>query len=236
MRPKYLFREDSPVTMQIAIRAQNGFVLASDTNNGTTEGSTSTEPGGAASYSRHATKVRINSTHGIAIAIAGYSQDGIDESLSLANELERTEKLPDDFAAWLEDWANGYLESNHPAQCSLLVVHPKADANRILVLDMTQRPCKAIPNNRCVLHPHATSPSNFWPQLLRADQRPTLKAAVHIAALSIVMAGELNFSSVSGLELFEYDGAWKRFTEKENEGLEDRCRRVTDAIKEVVGS
>jgi len=185
----------------------------------------------------HHSKVRVNEAHQIAIALGGYSPAGIDEAKVLDNELTETASLPDDFAQWVEGWANKYVASNPETNCSLLIVHPKADQYRVLTLPLVKDRCRAVPNPRSVLHPDPTNPANFWPQYFRCDQRPNLQQAIYMAAVTVLMAAGLNPFGVSGLELLQYSGdRWRRFKEKEVEAVEDRCLRIRGTIEDVIGA
>jgi len=67
--------EDDPMTLQIAIRASDGFVLASDLSTRTTDCYGS--PVVRASYPKYESKTRVNKKHGIAFALAGVEPSGV---------------------------------------------------------------------------------------------------------------------------------------------------------------
>ncbi len=215
------------MTIQIAIRASDGFVVASDTSARTTD--TNGAPVILASYPVFESKTLVNRKHQVCIALAGYTPPDDDPAQALDKSLERLAALPDDFAVWLESWAKDYSEGRL-VRCSLLIVSPMSDVNRILNLWIEQSKCKAIADLRCRLTPDATNPANFWLQYFKCQDRPSVAVATKALAFTVFMAAQINPFGISGLEVVQYQQEWKRLTIAEIEALEDECKTVKRAI------
>src|SRR5882672_11296583 len=135
--------EDDAMTLQVAIRASDGFVLASDLSTRTSE---SVFPSASvAEYARYHPKTRINQKHGIAFALAGFEPSDVDV-LDDFNAMLTAATIPTDFASWLEAWAIDYVTQHRAIACSLLIVNPAADASRIVELLLSQDKCRAVPD------------------------------------------------------------------------------------------
>jgi hypothetical protein len=229
MATRDFFGEGIPMTLQLAIRASDGFVLASDLCARTTDtyGQPVYIP---ASYPQYESKLQILERHGIGIAIAGFTPSDINVQGDFCAALSEHDKLPADFAKWLEQWAEGYIKSHPLVKCSLLIVNPHADADRIVKLSVEPEFCRAVPDRRCMLHPDPTNPANFWPQYLRCHDRPTIATAIKIAAITLSMASDLSIG-IGGLEVLQYRDTWKRLSEQEIEKLEDDCKDVKESIR-----
>ncbi len=222
------------MTMQIAVRASDGFVLASDLSTRTSDAYGS--PVMVASYAAYESKTRINEKHQIGFALAGATPTGADAPKDLDDALTAVAQLPKDFAAWLEQWAEQYAKRYPTIKCSFLVVNPTADANRIVTLPVEAENCRAAPDLRCRLHPDPTNPANFWPQYFKCQEKPTVDAATKIAAITIFMGGKLSPLGISGLEVLQYRKEWRRLTERDIETLEGQCEDVKRAIDKMLGA
>lgn len=221
------------MTMQIAIRADDGFVVASDTSARTTDtNDASIIP---ASYPVFESKTLVNRKHQVCMALAGYTPPDDDPAKVLDDSLNQIATLPDDFAGWLETWAQKYSE-DRAVRCSLLIVSPKAEVNRIINLSVQQSNCKAIADLRCRLAPDPTNPANFWLQYFKCQDRPSIAVATKALAFTIFMAAQLNPFGIGGLEVFQYRKEWNRLTTAEIEGLEDECKEVKRAIDKITGA
>jgi hypothetical protein len=219
------------MTMQIAIQASDGFVLASDLSTRTTDCYGS--PVMRASYPKYETKTRVNKRHGIAFALAGVEPTGVSALDDLDAELTDT-TIPADYMKWLEQWARKYADKYPTIGSSFLIVNPSADANRILELSVTHENCRAVPDMRWRLHPDPTNPSNFWPQYLKSQDKPDVERATRIAALTISMASQLSPQGISGLEILQYREAWHRLTESDIDALEDECKSIRLSIARMM--
>jgi hypothetical protein len=229
--------EEDTMTLQIAIQARDGFVLASDMKTLTTGESAFVKPGSIATYPIYETKTRVNEKHQIAIALAGYSPNDRDEAKELHDDIEKLERIPDDFSLWLQKWGEECIQRHHDAvACSLLVIHPtaKESLHRIVILNLRERPCTANSQLAWTLHLDRTTPVTFWPQLFQCDQKPSLTRAVKIAGLTILMAGWFHPNGVGKLELFRFKDRWTRLGEEEIENIEAKYFAIKDSIESAL--
>jgi hypothetical protein len=155
--PRFI-EEETPMTMQIAILASDGFVLASDLSTRTTDSYGS--PSVRASYSQYESKTRINKRHGIAFALAGLEPAGVNALDDLDAALTESE-LPEEYAKWLEEWANKYATKHQTINSSFLIVNPSADANRILQLLVKHDNCRAVPRHEVEITSRPNQPRQF---------------------------------------------------------------------------
>jgi hypothetical protein len=226
-----LVEEEMPMTMQIVLRTTNdGMVLASDTKIRTMAKKDEDE-GSVESRVRvrglsNSTKVVLSKRHEVAIAFSGSDERSSDPAKGLADYLSEQGAIPEephDVVHLLEGWGSEFAQSKTPEQltrCTLLVIiphHPRCRAYKLLVdsnshADMSYTYMVAGDEN---------NPAIFWPEYLKCDEeRYDLHATTKIAAYTILMAAKLNSPGVGGLEIWQYDGAWRSLQLSEIESIE----------------
>ena len=75
----------------------------------------------------------------------------------------------------------------------------------------------------------------FWPEYFRCDKEVyDLQSATKIAAYTVLMGAELNPSGVGGLEIWQYDEAWKSVPPEEIESIEAEFQQFQKSIRSAV--
>jgi hypothetical protein len=203
------------MTMQIAIHARDGFVLASDIKNRINK-----DPE-ASSYTYHSKIVQCQK-HGLIAAMMGFTADpDADPAEKLMRHLEacttstRKEIL---------QWAHGYVadRKTHNAvdSFSLLLVHPASPHDYLWKLKIVGDNVSDSSSFRWLaLHGHENNPAILWPEYFKCEGKCNLQEATNIAALTILMAGDVNPYGVRGLEIFRYASKWETVSPSEMERI-----------------
>jgi hypothetical protein len=220
--------EDNPMTLQIAIRTKEGFVLASDTN-------TLVDPEGSAGNASYATdepKTCVNAKHQIGIAVAGFSPPEVCPLVDLDRFFSSLPSM-DDFEAKLRKWINEYTK-RHACTGSFLLVLPRREYERLLKISFV-KDASLDPVPDCQLHPNPGFSANFWPLYFRCDQRPKTKAAKRIAAITIFMGGQItNNYGIRNLEMWQYTGKWRKVTKAEVDKLKEWCFELDKQLHNAI--
>src|SRR5205814_5328403 len=122
--------EETPMTMQIVLRTENGgVVFASDTKTRTTEREYTNKTDIAFGIVNQP-KIVISQKHHIAIALAGTESEHENPTQDLADYLSRAATRPESLSPLLLKWGNEYFQRKHPGEThdfplfTLLVVDP----------------------------------------------------------------------------------------------------------------
>ena len=225
------------MTMQIAIRAKDGFVIASDTKVRTIGNEClwttfTTPPSSSASYVKHESKVKINIRHKIAICTAGYSAPNTDAAKHLDDKLNEMESLPSDLCVFLESWAKSYSQQHADTYPSLLIVNPEISCPHIFTMRVDKAKC--VSDLRSALHPDPTNPVTFWLQYFKCDDRPSIDACIKIAAAAILMGSLTSPISIGGLEIWKYTNDWQRITDCDIDILQNKFYSVKESIDSLI--
>src|SRR5208283_773266 len=70
-----------------------------------------------------------------------------------------------------------------------------------------------------VLNGNHTNPAILWPEFFRCEGNYNIKQATNIAALTILMGGDINPRGVRGLEIWQYRSGWVSLADQELLGL-----------------
>jgi hypothetical protein len=209
--------EETPVTMQIAIQARDGFVLASDIKN-LIEG----HPVHSLAYH---TKIAHCEKHAILISSSGYTADP---------DSEPAAKL----AGWLDgcatprrkefiEWANKYVAEaaakNEEDNLRLLILHPAAENDRMFKITIRAGVVRDSPTYQWVVfNGHEDNSAVMWSEFFRCEGKHSLTEATCIAALTILTAGDTNPGGIRGLEIFQYTSKWATLSTSEIEFFRSR--------------
>jgi hypothetical protein len=209
------------MTMQIAMRATDGFLVASDTLIRTQPGieiddddpseyrSSRETPNGIRSWS----KVRFTRPHDLAVAMVGTGQAGSDPAQELADYLSRQSNIGDSLPRLMRHWGEDFVKTTWPEQeppgAALLVVDPRAEHINFWNLLLARESREVADLGNYVIHGNEANPAIFWPEYFRCHkQERDLKASTRIAAFTILMGSELNPYGVGGvLARFIREGA-----------------------------
>lgn len=200
------------MTMQIAIQAQDGFVLASDRKVRDTRAQVGTRVGPDAIISE--SKVRISLRHNIAVALMGGTHRDDDPAQEFVDYIGRLGELPDDISVTIGEWGAAYQKAKEllvPFPFALLIVNPSSGYEPIWKVKL-ERSFTCAPSSGYRINGNETNSAIMWPEYHKCDRkpRPDLEAATNIAALTILTGGFLNPSGVGDLEIWRYRSAWKR--------------------------
>jgi hypothetical protein len=222
------FVEDTPMTMQIAIRARDGFVLAGDTWNRITGDGISSRPVPSAVVNH--SKVSTDDVNSVVVAIAGSSRDD-DPAKEFCQYVSRRGPLPNDPREDFLEWGTRYYEQYKGWAFSLLLVDPKMKTDYIWSLRVGQD-VQCAPHSMCMVNGDEHNPAILWPQYFKCYNRPlrTLEAAIQIAALTILTAGELNNFGVGDLEIWQYgtSARWSAVAPLEVDRIVDRFQKLKE--------
>jgi len=228
------------MTMQIAIVAKDGLVLASDTKYRPIERhqSDASIPSGLF----NAPKIFLCEHHSIAVAFAGWTDDVFLAGEELAGHLDAIPIVNDqNIRDVLVTWGNSYYEKMRPGflqaaglLLQLLVVRP-SEQYPILKLYVSDQSRTRISTSYMV-NGHETNTTIFWPEYARAadDDKPDLSAAISIAAITILMGAEINDHGIGGLEIWQYTNGWKRVPDDEIEALRTRFDHLQSVIAKTI--
>lgn len=227
------------MTLQIAIEARDGFVLASDTKSRKPKeamGITKPPDGGT-----HESKIRISERHQIAVAVAGTIKTGADPAQRFVDYLNGRKQVPESMYDIAKEWGEEYLEENEGRSFSLLIVNPLSAHSiwQTYIRSVTDEQ-KGIPVPQVISFPYERYRINgkddngavVWPMYFRCGNIPlrSLEETKNIAALTILMGSEFCPYDVGGLEIRIYSGSWRTATTEEMNVIGDRFTRLKEAI------
>ena len=200
------------MTMQIAIEANDGFILASDLKHGLKP----TESLGVRAVLYHS-KISINERHGIAIAMQGMTLEPnanpvekLDEYLTRESNCPNTETVL--------RWLSLYAGQNPYDHFSLLLVSPKFEFYKLWRIDVENgevQPSRRL--QRYVVQGNEQNAAIMWLQYFNPDESWSLHEAANLAALALLTAHDVNQPGVEGLEAWRYTQAssWQTYNPNE---------------------
>jgi hypothetical protein len=221
--------EEIPMTMQIALRAKDGLVVASDTKIRTTE-----QEFPAKEYSPfgivNSSKVRVSKRHDILVALEGGGVGESDPAQQMVDYLSSEHEVSDGLSELLGKWGNRYFEAKFQGQkhefplFRLLVVNPPTGYLPFWKLRVRQTStCQS--SSTFMVNGNDSNSAIFWPEYFKCDkQLHDLPTTVRIAALTILMGSQLNPYGVGGLEIWKYDHTWIAVTPTQIETLKQEFR------------
>jgi hypothetical protein len=232
------FSEEPPMTMQIAIRASDGFLLASDTKR--QEEPFTISPHRRTRQFTNRSKITVATHHNIAIALAGTGLQETDPEIELAKYLDEL-KPEEELDPALERWVEGFIKSASS--------HPYANAETPIVTFLLVNPnCKRYPLRRfrtsekfyCdvslnTLHSgDLMNPALFWLDYFQCANRiHNLESCINIAALFLSTAALLNPSGVGGLEIRTFktiEGKWEIFDTSKLGSQTEELQKYIDSV------
>jgi len=223
---KYLLPEDTPMTMQIAIRAKDGFVLASDIKNRIT--------GNPVSSLMYHTKIALDRVHEILICVMGYTADpDADPGNKLAEYLRGQSVVNREIIIrWVEEYVAERMQQQEEDNLSLFILHPTASHDYMWKVRIHEGKVKELPSLKWIaINGNENSPAILWPEYFKCEGKHDLKQATKIAALTILTAGDLNPYGVRGLEIFQYTSNWQALSESELDRLTENYEKLkTDLL------
>ena len=242
-----LCKEDLFVTMQIAIRVHDSsIVLASDTLSRTQHrqyDSSVIDHGvlGVATRS----KIVFCENHDIAVAYAGFADEGADPALELAAHLSKEDKIDDNLGPVLTAWGDGYFarsngtsarERDHPV-CTLLVVNPHTEYCCFWQLRINKKSNDEA-SSTYLLNGLGANEAIFWPLYFKANEHRALDlaGATGVAAVTILTAHRLDPARIGGLEICQYvNGRWdKPWSPTRIRDIEDRFADFNHQLQDSV--
>jgi hypothetical protein len=225
------------MTMQIAIVATDGIVLASDTKYRPTQRQFTDNPNTVPSGIVNATKVWLCQRHNIAVAFAGWSDEVILAGKELAEHLNSIATIDDgNIRGVLAEWGNAYYDRARPGSSQangpllqLLVVRP-SDQHPIVKLCVNRRSATSTSTGYMV-NGHESNTAIFWPEYAKAADGCDLAAATAIAATTILMGAKINDHGIGGLEVWRYKKRWEPVPTAE---IEERFEQLRVAIEKMI--
>lgn len=225
------------MTMQIAIVAKNGIALASDTKLRPTKRQFTDNPNSVPSGITNSSKVRLCKRHNIAIAFAGWTDSDALAGQELADHIDSLPAVTDDnIGSILVAWGDDYYERVRPGigqangpLLQLLVVRP---SKRCPIIKLCVNRYSSVPTSSSyMVSGHESNTAIFWPEYAEADKGCGLPSATSIAAITILMGGEINDHGIGGLEVFRYKKRWEAVPEEEMKTIKKRFARLQRIIK-----
>ena len=219
------------MTMQVALRAAKGLVVASDTKVRTTEKEVSDRRYTAVGIVNRA-KLKLSQRHGILVGLSGWGSEEGDLAQELADHLSTHNQLPGSIGALLRAWGDRVVE--RVPRCSLLVVSPATESYPFWKLQV-KRGSDCEPSSSYLINGNENNSAIFWPEYFRWDKELyDLQMATRIAAFTILMGAELNPFGVGGLEIWRYESEWKPALPAEIAQLRADFKRLQESLHSVV--
>jgi hypothetical protein len=233
--PPISVEEEIPVTMQIAIEASDGFVLASDrkARDARTQVGTRLRPDAIIGES----KIRTSDKHNIAVAFMGGVRDD-DPAQEFVDHISTLAQLPNGLSASIRGWGEMYLKGKElmpPYPFALLVVNPQSNHDPIWKIQFEES-FKSFPCSGYRVNGNETNSAIMWPEYHKCDRRPrpSIEAATNIAALTILTGGYLNPAGVGDLEIWQYVSTWKRLESDAIDAIVNRFTNLQQAIESFI--
>ncbi len=241
------WRWKTPVTMQVAFKGEDGFLLASDRKYLTKEPAIHftglDQPFGI----RQSTKIAMCKKHNVAAVFSG---NGVKDDFKLVADLcEHLDtfdagKLSAEYDGILKAWGNGvfarYIGDKVQSHCdipiaSLLVVNPHSAMCPIGKLDIISN-TKFTGADRVLVNGDVSNPATFWIHYSEAwkyESGFTVKQLIPLAALTIYSAAAINPYGIDGLEIKTWtDGEWSTVTNEQLKSLWEQYKSfMTPAIQ-----
>ena len=118
-------------------------------------------------------------------------------------------------------------------------------ANGPLLQLLVVRPSKQLPIIKLCVNRQSSTPTSssymvsghesntaiFWPEYAEADKGCRLPSATSIAAITILMGGEINDHGIGGLEVFRYRRRWEALPEKEMKVIKNASPACSEASR-----
>jgi hypothetical protein len=230
------------MTMQVGLLALGGnFVLVGDTGCRVREDTHTSNPESVPSGILTHSKVAICKRHQIAVAVAGSGDLGTSPEKELADHLGQLESIPDDtFGHLLVEWGKKYFEKHSAGRRwevlmhSFLVVNPHAEYTPFRKLRVGQQ-CSSDLGERCMVNGNENNPAIFWLEYFKSHTEMREVAAVtNVAALTIMMAGDVNPYGINGLEVWQFNKEWKRLPLREIEAIAVRLQAFEDIVADSI--
>jgi hypothetical protein len=217
------FPEESPMTMQIAIQASNGLVLASDRKTRRT-GMKRSDP----SEVSYEDKVCLCENHKIVIALSGvtFGFEEAEPAPALKRHLDSIIHIPDTRKT-LKEWGDGYFKETFSTSIEeaksavrLLIANAELKHDPFHVLDVASNSNVSSTKGMYVVTGDSRNSAIFWPAFFHCDaSRHDLTAVTNIAAATILMGHKFNNDGVGGLDLWQFQDEWEQLGPEKIEGL-----------------
>jgi hypothetical protein len=227
------------MTMQIALRAKGGLVVASDTKIRTTEQEFTAKPDVPLGIT-NSPKVRISKRHDVIVALAGWGAQAGDPARDLAEYLSEQDAIPDAPVDLLRGWGNRLFQEKYPSQkhdfplCTIMVVNPHTEYCAFWKLRV-RRDSDDQCSSTYLVNGNENNSAIFWPEYFRCDKDLyDIQATTRIAAFTILMAAELNPFGVGGLEIWQFDKDWHRVPHADIEHLKAQFIELRNSIHSAV--
>jgi len=231
------------MTMQIAIAATDGLVLASDTQHRVTEWGMVNPGAFTPDTPVHSSKISISSRHNAAIALAGWSDLDASAGDLLAKHFDTLPPLKDQeidnvLQLWADDCYSKSRLAGAPTRGALLTLLVARPISRFPII-------KVLVNYNSVLRfgksgymvgGHENNAAVFWPEYLGLNREPrSVEESTAIAAVTILSAGEINPHGIGGLEIWQCRDSWQEVPPEQIKALTERFdllkRGITKAIR-----
>lgn len=222
------------MTMQIAIEARDGFVLASDTKIRNRADHVGVRAVSDEILSQ--SKVCISKRHNVAVGVSGVPHPEANPIREFADFISELESVPEDFGEVIDQWVSQYQKRYGPDWAFvLLIVNPASQHSPIWRLEVSTKVI-SVPGRGYWVNGNETNSAIMWPEFYKCDETPPrdLNTAVNVAALTILTGQELNPSGVSGLEIWKYTGTWRRADRAEILAIADRFGRLKQDIDRFI--
>jgi hypothetical protein len=221
--------EDTPMTMQIALQAKDGFVLVSDLKN---------RINNKVSSLTYSTKIYHDEVHGVLIALAGYTANPDSEpGQTLIEHLRKCTSVDQRIIIdWLRKYAEKAKRSHDEDNISILVVHPSAQYGKILTVKINNYRVDSTEHRWIAINGNQSNPAVFWPEYFKCRGGHTLGEATNIAAITILAGEELNPYGVGGLEIFQYDSKWRCLSEEETASIASKYKSLKTYLNKLISA
>jgi hypothetical protein len=230
------------MTMQIAIVATDGIVLASDTQKRVTERQFTNGSEYIPDTIINSSKLSLCQRHNVAIALAGHSDVDSSAGDMLAKHLDSLPSLSDsDFGVVLKEWGDDYYGKSRLAGAqsstplvALLVARP---GSRFPIIKLGVNYDSYIRDSKSyAVSGHENNAGVFWPEYLQVHKKKQdMSVSTAIAAFTILTAGEINSYGIGDLEVWQCLDSWRVLSEQEIDSLKSRFGLLQEFIRKAVG-